>query len=61
MPNLSLRLYSLRSGGPSTAAVNSVPDRFILKHGWLKSEKGRDGYTKDSISDGLEVTKTLGQ
>jgi len=58
--NLSLGLHSLRSGGASSAAANNISDRIISKHGRWKSEKGRDGYIKDSISTRLTISKNLG-
>ena len=57
---LSMGLHSLRFGGATAAANNYLSDRFISKHGSWKSNKGRDGYIKDSISDSLEIIKNLG-
>ena len=56
----SLCLHSLRAGGASAAAENDVTDRMISKHGRWSSERGRDGYIKDSISHRLKVSKSLG-
>jgi len=53
-------LHSLRSGGASAAAQNGISDRLISKHGRWSSERGRDGYIKDSTKDRNKVSKSLG-
>ena len=52
-------LHSLRSGGASAAANNGISDRLISKHGRWSSEKGRNGYIKDSVVKRLTVSNTL--
>ena len=49
--NKNLGLHSLRAPGASAAAESDVSDRMISKHGRWKSEKGRDGYIKDSVKN----------
>ena len=53
-------LHSLRSGGASAAANNGISDRLISKQGRWSSEKGRNGYIKDSVVKRLTVSNTLG-
>ena len=53
-------LHSLRSGGASAAANNRISDRLISKQGGWSSEKGRNGYIKDSVVKRLTVSNTLG-
>ena len=52
-------LHSLRSGGASAAANNSISDRLISKQGRWSSEKARNGYIKDSVVKRLTVSNTL--
>ena len=59
-PGLNIGLHGLRAGGASAAARNNVTDRLISKHGRWLSERGRDGYIKDSLRNRLHVTKSLG-
>ena len=58
--NVNLGLHSLRSGGASAAAKNHVSERMISKHGRWSSERARDGYIQDSISNRLKVSTSLG-
>ena len=51
-------LHSLRSGG--AAATAGIDDRLFNKHGRWKSDKAKDGYVKESITDRLLVSKKLG-
>ena len=51
-------LHSLRSGGATAAA--GIDDRLFKKHGRWKSDKAKDGYVKESITDRLLVSKNLG-
>jgi len=53
-------LHSLRSGGATAAANNSVTDRLIGKHGRWSSNSSRDTYIKDSKKIRFSVTKNLG-
>ena len=53
-------LHSLRSGGATAAANEGVPDRLFKRHGRWKSEKAKDGYIKDKLSDLLSVSMNLG-
>lgn len=50
-------LHSLRSGGATAAGVN---DRIFKKHGRWRSDKAKDGYVKENISQKLLVSKNLG-
>ncbi|XP_071133514.1 uncharacterized protein [Mytilus edulis] len=53
-------LHSLRSGGATAAANAHVEDRIFKKHGRWKSDRAKDGYVKENISERLTVTKNLG-
>jgi len=53
-------LHSLRSGGATAAANEGVPDRLFKRHGRWKSERAKDGYVKDKLSDLLSVSMNLG-
>lgn len=53
-------LHSLRSGGASAAAANDVSDRMISKQGRWKSERGRNGYIKDTLKNKMKISKSLG-
>ena len=53
-------LHSFRSGGATAAANNGVKDRLFKGHGRWKSEKTKDGYVKDSVSELLSVTLNIG-
>lgn len=53
-------VHSLRSGGASQAAKAGVPDRLFRRHGRWKSEIAKDGYVKESMSNLLSVSKSLG-
>ena len=53
-------LHSLRAGGASAAANEGVPDRLFKRHGRWKSEKAKDGYVKDKLSELLSVSLSLG-
>ena len=53
-------LHSLRSGGASAAASNLVPERLLKAHGRWRSEKAKDGYIKETISNKLSVSRKLG-
>lgn len=46
-------LHSLRSGGTSAAAESGVPDRLIKRQGRWKSEKSKNTYIKESVSNKL--------
>lgn len=53
-------LHSLRSVGATAAAAAGIDDRLFKKHGRWKSDKAKDGYVKESITDRLLVSKNLG-
>lgn len=53
-------LHSLRSGGATAAAAAQVEDIIFKKHGRWKSEKAKDGYVKENLSQRLSVTQKLG-
>ena len=53
-------LHSLRSGGASAAANAGIPDRWFKRHGRWRSENAKDGYSKDSLHNRLQVTKSIG-
>ena len=53
-------LHILRAGGATAAANQGVPDRLVKRQGRWKSEKAKDGYVKDKISDLLSVSLNLG-
>ena len=52
-------LHSLRSGGASQAANNSVTDGLFKAYGRWRSENANDEYVKDSLLSKLSVTKLL--
>ena len=53
-------LHSLRAGGATAAANKGIPDRLFKRHGRWASETAKDGYVKDSLSERLKVSQTLG-
>lgn len=53
-------LHSLRSGGASAAALAGVPDRMFKRHGRWRSGNAKDGYVKDSLTNRLLVSQSLG-
>ena len=53
-------LHSLRAGGATSAANRGVPDRLFKRIGRWRSEKAKDGYVKDELSERLSVSKSLG-
>jgi hypothetical protein len=53
-------LHSLRSGGPTTASAAGIDDRLFKKHGRWKSDKAKEGYVKEYITDRLLVSNKLG-
>lgn len=53
-------LHSLRSGGCTAAASANVEDRIFKKHGRWKSDRAKDGYVKENLSERLSVTKKIG-
>jgi hypothetical protein len=53
-------LHSLRSGGATAAAAAKVEDRLFKKHGRWKTDKAKDGYIKENISERLSVTQNIG-
>ena len=55
----SYGLYSLRSGGASTAINNGVSERLVGKHGRWKSGYTRDRYLKDDKRSRLSVTRAM--
>ena len=59
-PKVNIGVHSLRAGGGSAAANEGVKDRLFKRHGRWVSENAKDGYVKDSMSERLSVTKSLG-
>ena len=55
-----LGTHSLRKGGATAAARNSVEDRLFKKHGRWRSENSKDKYVKESIEQKLFVSRNLG-
>nr|XP_034331422.1 integrase/recombinase xerD homolog [Crassostrea gigas] len=53
-------VHSLRSGGATSAAAAGVCDRLFKKHGRWRSDRAKDGYVKENLSEKLKVTKNLG-
>ena len=53
-------LHSLISAGATAAAAANVEDRLLKKHGRWKTDKNKDGYVKENISERLSVTKNIG-
>jgi len=54
-------LHSLRSGGATAAAAAKVEDRLFKKHGRWRTDKAKDGYVKENISERLSVTQNIGR
>ena len=52
--------HSMRSGGATVAANSLVGDRMLQRHGRWACTSSRDRYVKDSISQRLSVSKTIG-
>ena len=55
-----LGTHSLRAGGATAAANNSVCDRLFKKHGRWLSEKAKDGYVVEGLEQILSVSLSLG-
>lgn len=53
-------LHSLRAGGATAAANNTVNDRVFQCHGSGKSAQGKDTYVNDDIRHRLAASKFLG-
>ena len=53
-------LHSLRSGGATAAAAAQIEDIISIKYGHWKSEKAKDGYVKQNLSQRLSITHKLG-
>jgi hypothetical protein len=53
-------LHSLRSGGDTAAAAAKVEDKLFKKHGRWRTDKAKDGYVKENISERLSVTQNIG-
>ena len=60
LPKQDYGLHSLRAGSASAAANVQVSDRLFKRHGRWKSEKAKDGYTKDNVQSLLSVSLSLG-
>ena len=52
--------HSLRAGGATTAANNSVQERLFKKHGRWRSDDSKDRYIQESLDKRLKVTLNLG-
>jgi hypothetical protein len=48
-------LHSLRSGGATTAAAAGIDYRLFKKHGRWKSDKAKEVYVKEYITDRILV------
>ena len=53
-------LHSLRSGGATAAAKLGVSDRIFKRHGRWRSERAKDGYVRDDVTERLLVSQNLG-
>lgn len=53
-------MHSLRAGGASEAARVGIPDRLFKKHGRWASDSAKDGYVKESLTNQLTVSMSLG-
>ena len=54
-------LHSFRAGGATSAAnCPGLPERLFKRHGRWHSKRAKDGYIKDSHSNRLRVSKSLG-
>ena len=53
-------LHILRSGGATAAVAAKVEDRLFKKHGRWRTDKAKDGYVKENISERLSVTQNIG-
>ena len=55
-------LHSLRSGGITSAVLNSsnsIPERLLKIRGRWKSDSAKDIYVEESLENRLQVTKYL--
>ena len=55
-----LGTHSLRKGGATAAARHSVEDRLFKKHGLWRSERSKDKYVQEDLSQKLFVSRNLG-
>ena len=55
-----LGTHSLRKGGATAAARNSVEDRLFKKHRRRRSDKSKDKYVKESFEQKLFVSRNFG-
>ena len=53
-------VHNLRSGGATAAAAAGFTDRLFKKHGRWRSEKAKDGYVREGLTEKLSVSKNLG-
>lgn len=51
-------VHSLRSGGATSAAAAGVCDRLFKKHGRWRSDRAKDGYVKENLSEKLSHKKS---
>ena len=52
--------HSLRAGGATAAANNSIPDRLFRKHGRWRSDRSKDRYVHEDVRQKLRVSQGLG-
>ena len=52
--------HSFRSGGATSAANQSVPERHFKVHGRWKSDSANDGYVRDKVDSRLYVPLHIG-
>ena len=55
-----LGTHSLRKGGATAAAKNSVEDRLFKKHGRWRSDRSKDKYVKEDLRQKLFVSRSFG-
>lgn len=53
-------VHSLRSGGAIFAVAAGVCNRLFKKHGRWQSDRAKDGYVNENLSEILSVTKNVG-
>lgn len=58
-PNLNLGLHSLRSGGVTASANSGVNERCLKRHGRWASDKSKDSYVEDSVTERLKISQAL--
>ena len=59
LDSTKLGVHSLRSGGATAAAAAGITDRLFKKHGRWRSEKAKDGYVREGLTEKIVCFQKL--